>query len=222
MRGQFTFYRSFWDAIRRLKKAEDRLSALEAICAYALDGEERPMTDTAEAMFILIRPNLDTAEKRAQAGQTTNKAKSKTEQTENKAETKGEQTPKEKEKEKEKEIEIEKESYIGASASEASANVIDLPLTDGTSYIVTEAQRTEWEGLYPAVDVLQELRKMKGWLLANPSNRKTKNRILRFINGWLAKEQDKGPRAKPQGVTQGATQEEMDRLDKAIKAIRGG
>ena len=52
-RGQFTFYRSYWEAIKGLKKKEDRLSALEAICAYALDEEERPMTDVASGMFIL-------------------------------------------------------------------------------------------------------------------------------------------------------------------------
>ena len=40
MREQFTFYRSFWEAIKRLKKKDDRLSALEAIISYALDDEE--------------------------------------------------------------------------------------------------------------------------------------------------------------------------------------
>ena len=50
----------------------------------------------------------------------------------------------------------------------------------------------EWSELYPAVDVMQELRKMAGWLDANPSKRKTKRGILRFVNGWLAREQDKG------------------------------
>ena len=38
---------------------------------------------------------------------------------------------------------------------------------------------------------MQELRKMKGWLTANPKRRKTKSGIKRFINGWLAKEQDR-------------------------------
>ena len=49
-----------------------------------------------------------------------------------------------------------------------------------------------WEELYPAVDILQELRKMKGWLLTHPKRRKTKKRIPAFVNGWLAREQDKG------------------------------
>ena len=31
---------------------------------------------------------------------------------------------------------------------------------------------------------------MKGWADANPSRRKTRGGIKRFINAWLAKEQD--------------------------------
>ena len=45
----------------------------------------------------------------------------------------------------------------------------------------------EWNELYPNVDVLQELRKMKGWSNANPAKRKTKKGIQRFINAWLEK-----------------------------------
>ena len=67
-RGQFTFYRSYWEAIKGLKKKEDRLSALEAICAYALDEEERPMTDVAAGMFILIKPTLDSGARKARSG----------------------------------------------------------------------------------------------------------------------------------------------------------
>ena len=41
---------------------------------------------------------------------------------------------------------------------------------------------------------MQELRNMKGWLDANPNKRKTHSGMQRFINGWLAKEQNKGGR----------------------------
>jgi len=70
--------------------------------------------------------------------------------------------------------------------------VILLPLNDGTEYPVTQEQCHEWAGLYPAADVMQQLRKMRGWLISNPSRRKTKRGIARFVNGWLAKEQDRG------------------------------
>lgn len=70
--------------------------------------------------------------------------------------------------------------------------VICLALNDKSEYPITEQQTQQWAELFPAVDILQELRKMKGWLDANPTKRKTKKGILRFVNTWLSKEQDKG------------------------------
>lgn len=74
--------------------------------------------------------------------------------------------------------------------------VICLPLNDGSEYPISQEQCQEWAGLYPAVDVIQQLRGMRGWLLSNPDRKKTRRGILRFITGWLAKEQDRGG-AKP-------------------------
>lgn len=71
---------------------------------------------------------------------------------------------------------------------------IGLILNDGTEYPVTVEQCREFQKLYPAVDVEQQLRNMRGWLLANPAKRKTRRGILRFITTWLSKEQDRGGR----------------------------
>lgn len=73
----------------------------------------------------------------------------------------------------------------------SSPVVISIMLNDKTEYKITEADVAEWKELYQAVDVMQELRKMKGWADANPSKRKTRKGVKRFINSWLAKEQDK-------------------------------
>lgn len=73
-----------------------------------------------------------------------------------------------------------------------STPVVKLPLNDGTEYAVTEEQSQEWAGLYPAVDVIQQLRGMRAWLLANPRRRKTRNGINAFVVNWLSREQDKG------------------------------
>ena len=72
----------------------------------------------------------------------------------------------------------------------SSPVVITITLNDLSEYPITEAHIKEWSELYPAVNIMQELRKMKGWATANPKKRKTKGGILRFINAWLAKEQD--------------------------------
>lgn len=70
--------------------------------------------------------------------------------------------------------------------------VITLPLNTGEEHAVTQGEVEIWADLYPAVDVLQALKTMKGWLIANERKRKTKNGVKRFINAWLAKEQDRG------------------------------
>lgn len=72
----------------------------------------------------------------------------------------------------------------------APETVISLPLNTGDQFPINQNQIDGWQQLYPAVDVAQELREMKGWCDANPRRRKTKGGILVFINGWLAREQD--------------------------------
>ena len=88
--------------------------------------------------------------------------------------------------------------------------VITLILNDRTEYPVYQEDIDEWNELYPAVDILQELRKMKGWLNANPTKRKTKRGIGRFINNWLSREQDKGG-SKPVAEESPAEKRERER-----------
>lgn len=86
--------------------------------------------------------------------------------------------------------------FFAESDSSDSAPMITLPLNDKSEYPIFENQLHEWADLYPAVDVLQQLRNMRGWLDANPTRRKTRNGIKRFITGWLSKEQNRaGPNA---------------------------
>lgn len=91
--------------------------------------------------------------------------------------------------------EQETEEANASCAEAGSAPVATLPLVDGSEYMITEAQYTKDCEAFPAVDVLQEYRKMGRWLDSNPKNRKTRNGIRRFINSWLSREQD---RARPQ------------------------
>jgi len=77
---------------------------------------------------------------------------------------------------------------------------IGLPLNTGDDFSITEDQVSEFRELYPAVDVMQQLRSMRAWCIANPAKRKTRGGVMRFVNSWLSKEQDKGGR----GVLPGA------------------
>lgn len=93
-------------------------------------------------------------------------------------------------------IDIDKEYIYISSEQNCSKQdeviFLTMTLNDKSEYGITENQVSEWKELYPAVDIGQELRNMKGWLIANPKKRKTKSGILRFITSWLSRTQDKG------------------------------
>ena len=77
--------------------------------------------------------------------------------------------------------------------------IISIILNDKTFFDVFFEDYNRWCELYPAVNVMQELRKMSSWSTDNPKRRKTKSGIRRFINAWLSKEQDKGGQYRYQG-----------------------
>ena len=101
-----------------------------------------------------------------------------------------------------------RESNVSVEPEPASTPpVCRIILNDKSLYPITQADVDKWAGLYPAVDILSELRKMAGWCDANPQKRKTKGGIQRFINAWLAKEQDKGGTAPAAPVNRWAKPE---------------
>ncbi len=86
-----------------------------------------------------------------------------------------------------------------------------LPLNDKTTYAVPLSKIETWAAAYPAVDVKQELLKMRSWLESNPQRRKTRRGITRFIDSWLSKEQDRGGRYRQQGAASGQTDQNRQR-----------
>lgn len=50
---------------------------------------------------------------------------------------------------------------------------------------------TEWQASFPAVGVLEECRKALQWLKDNPTRGKTHAGMLKFLNGWLTRSQDR-------------------------------
>lgn len=195
---------SYYDAIRPLPD-EQRLALYDAIMDYAFGGKEpEDLSPILKGYFVLLRPNIDSSAKRYAASVENGKKggrpkKGHSEKAgKNPAETQkkpGENQEKDKERDKEMETDTETdgvESAPPAPSPAALSPIIGLPLNDGTEYGITEEQCREWAELYPAVDVLQELRNMRGWLLSNKGRRKTKRGIDRFITGWLSREQDRG------------------------------
>lgn len=92
---------------------------------------------------------------------------------------------------------------------------VELPLIDNTLYQISEDKVKEWQQVYQAIDVKNELEKMKCWLNANPKNRKTRKGVERFIVAWLNRSQDKAPRI----VHQQAVIEEEQLPQEHIEAV---
>ena len=82
-------------------------------------------------------------------------------------------------------------SELQTTSEPSGPPIFSLPLNNNSEYKIFNTDVIDWCNLYPSVDIMQELRKMKGWLNANPKRRKTKSGIKRFINNWLSKEQDR-------------------------------
>ena len=66
-RESFIFYASFYDAIKELPN-ELRLEIFDAVCAYALNGEEPELTGVAKAIFTLIKPPIAAANAKYENG----------------------------------------------------------------------------------------------------------------------------------------------------------
>jgi uncharacterized protein YdaU (DUF1376 family) len=79
---------------------------------------------------------------------------------------------------------------LTALAVPADVPFITMPLNNKSEFPISAERVQEWQALYPAIDVRQELRKYKGWADANPTKRKTRRGILTSVNSWLAKSHD--------------------------------
>lgn len=75
---------------------------------------------------------------------------------------------------------------------QTEAPFVTLTLNDKSEYPIFETQIAEWQALFPAVDIRQELRAMRAWCTSNPKQRKTRTGILRFVTSWLSKSQNRG------------------------------
>lgn len=211
----FVMLPSYFEAISPLED-QDRLALYDAIMRYVFDDQEpMELQGVLKSLFTLLRPNIDSSIRQYRANVENGKRggrprKHSTRKTvpENsvhnpeKTQEKPKNNPTEtnhkpirkpdKEKDKEKDKDKELKIFCTEPQSASVPPVLTFPLHDGSEYGITEEQVTEWETLYPAVDVRQALRNMRGWLLSNPQRRKTRKGVARFITGWLSKEQDRG------------------------------
>lgn len=98
----------------------------------------------------------------------------------------------EKERDKEKRDREKKNVCVEVNSTPSEPPIVSILCTKNEYYEVTKEQLEKDTEAYPAVDVMQEYRKMVRWSEVNPTKRKTKKGMPRFIYNWLSKEQNKG------------------------------
>ena len=169
-RKQFTFYDSFWNSIQLLAK-KDKLPVLEAIITYALFcTEPEGLTNNQLAVFLLVKPVLDSGRKKAASGKQGGKnGKANDKQTESKHQANRKQTEREKEEENEigKEVEIEGEKDKEQTES-APAHNSGKPFT---AFWDAYPKKIDREGAWEA------------WKALNPSP-ETADHILSALDAW--------------------------------------
>ena len=222
-RKQFTWYRSYYDALKELP-AEEFLDIVLAVCAYALDGEEPELSGVARAIFTLIRPTLEVGRSKAEnrsrteqtllsAEQTGNKpeqTKNKPEQTQNKrkqTDNKPEQTRKEKEKEKEREKEREKESendsYCSPPPPSGPKRFVPPTLAEVQSYVAERQSPVDPQGF---IDFYSS----KGWMVGKTPMKDWKA-ACRNAETWERWSRTEASAPPKKGLAQALTDRQMEK-----------
>lgn len=220
-RDQFTFYRSYYEALNDLPEKE-RAKVLFALLAYALDEEEpNELSGVCSACFKLIRPTLDSG--RIKAANRKNKTK-----------TNEEQNRKEKEGEKEVERDIEIESEYDSSTpnpsygltddelreirqeqaeTEKAARRVGLPVSALADQDCMDSLRAE----HGANNLLKAIDKLQG--------APEKSRNWRYVGGILRKEKAAGytwaeKEAENGGGTAGDAEQVLTRNPFALQSLK--
>lgn len=218
-RKQFTWYRSYYDALKELPAEEFRDIVL-AVCAYALDGEEPELSGVARAIFTLIRPTLEVgrskAENRSRAEQTSISAeqtgnrpeqtKNKPEQTQNKrkqTDNKPEQTRKEKEKEKEREKESENDSYCSPPPPSGPKRFVLPTLAEVQSYVAQRQSPVDPQGF---IDFYAS----KGWMVGKTPMKDWKA-ACRNAETWERWSRTEASAPPKKGLAQALTDQQMEK-----------
>lgn len=133
-RDQFTFYRSYYEALKHLPK-RDRSDVLMAVIGYALDEEIPKLSGVPLSVFTLIRPTLDSG--RNKAKNRLNKQKTSQEQTGTKQEQNCKEGESEREVEKELEREVESECE-GEGENDSSLPTTPLPRSGPVAEVISD------------------------------------------------------------------------------------
>jgi len=180
-KDSFIVYRSFYVGLKALKN-KDRLQLYDAIFEYGLNTSEIDLKPLPQAMFEMIKPQLEANHRKFLNGK------------------KGGQAT--------KELWAKQGQGEGQKKSKAIANVnhnvndnknvnvnVGLPLKNGKDVFLDHDFMNELKATYSLINIDNELLKMRAWLVSNPSKQKTERGLPRFINSWLSRVVDKTPKS---------------------------
>lgn len=163
----------------------------KALWKYAATGEAGTLTGREQMLFALVLADLRREAEhrerisalRSEAGRRGGRPRAESKTSNGLSPKADESSKSETESRKEKDRTQTKEPEAGCAegGGAASTPVITLPLNDGSEWPVGADLARQWRELYPAVDVEQALRSMRGWLLANRTRRqdRARDRALR-------------------------------------------
>ena len=84
-----------------------------------------------------------------------------------------------------------KDIFCSEPLTSSAPEVPALILNDNSEWRPSRDDLDGWQRLYVGVDVIRELARMREWCKSNPTKRKTKTGIRRFVQTWLDREQNR-------------------------------
>tara|TARA_R110000796_G_scaffold245325_2_gene369502 strand:+ start:285 stop:908 length:624 start_codon:yes stop_codon:yes gene_type:complete len=186
MKDSFIVYRSFHLAISELDD-KDRLMIYDAIFEFGLNHKEIKLEQLPKAMWHLIKPQLEANHRKYLNGKLGGQANKKNwankEQSNSKAIA----------NDKQKDSKAVANVNVNANVNENVNCKVELPLKSGEVVMLDNQYMDEISLAYPLININDELRKMRTWLISNPDKQKTARGTPRFVSSWLSRVDSKPP-----------------------------
>ena len=187
MKDSFIVYRSFHLAISELDD-KDRLMIYDAIFEFGLNHKEIKLEQLPKAMWHLIKPQLEANHRKYLNGKLGGQANKK-----NWA-NKGQSNSKAIANDKQKDSKAVANVNVNANVNENVNCKVELPLKSGEVVMLDNQYMDEISLAYPLININDELRKMRTWLISNPDKQKTARGTPRFVSSWLSRVDSKPPK----------------------------
>lgn len=90
---------------------------------------------------------------------------------------------------------------------------------EGTAWMLSKHKLNQYSQSFPSIDINLELLNARQWLLDNPTRKKTKSGMCRYLGTWLAKAQNSH---RGNGSSPTFAQQRVANTQKAIKEFSNG